>query len=603
MTSLLLLLACTGRSDGSDAPAREETGGDSAMPTDSSPDSRETGETGDTGPETGDTDTGDPPVPVDGDGDGYYALATGGDDCDDQDPRTHPGGAEVCDYADRDCDGDPYAPGVCASPPVPEDAAWATWLGIPENAGVFGHKVAIVGDFDEDGLPEPFVQCRGCDNLSDPGAFHGGAFLLRNRGAPLLPVPFPDEVRAGWVGDETFMEQGDIAAVGDVDGDGYADLAFTGSEWGSIGWLGVQYGPWDASWSRHGAIDAATDAWWWSGSAGERRWGHSLLGPGDLDGDGRAEILVGRYGTGGDDTNAAVYRVPGGDWRGASEADAEAWLAVESASSDGTSALHDLRPAGDFDGDGAPDALAVLRDEQATYRASVAVLDGANLAPGDATFEDAALATWGLPSTSSARCYTTLGDWDDDGYDDVAVSDAYVTEAAWPATETAGVWVVAGRLGASEPVWIDEAAVGLWHDTGGNWLNSPLDCAGAGDFDGDLREDFLLGGARVEGSGADASALNTSSDMFVFLLPGRDGLPGGTVELMSVALPIATRHQDTDATPAVRSALGRSIAFGDLTGDGLDDALVGDDYANALVGDVHVFPGWEIPWDEVRGGR
>ena len=101
------------------------------MPTDSSPDSRETGETGDTGPETGETDTGDPPVPVDGDGDGYYALATGGDDCDDQDPRTHPGGAEVCDYADRDCDGDPYAPGVCASAPVPEDAAWATWLGTP----------------------------------------------------------------------------------------------------------------------------------------------------------------------------------------------------------------------------------------------------------------------------------------------------------------------------------------------------------------------------------------------------------------------------------------------------------------------------------------
>jgi hypothetical protein len=41
----------------------------------------------------------------DNDGDGHKALVAGGDDCDDGDPKRHPGIAEVCDgsYFDEDC--------------------------------------------------------------------------------------------------------------------------------------------------------------------------------------------------------------------------------------------------------------------------------------------------------------------------------------------------------------------------------------------------------------------------------------------------------------------------------------------------------------------
>ncbi|NMB75943.1 MAG: hypothetical protein GYA21_12550 [Myxococcales bacterium] len=44
-------------------------------------------------------------LPKDQDGDGFVDKYCGGDDCEDDSPESHPGGVEVCDGADNDCDG------------------------------------------------------------------------------------------------------------------------------------------------------------------------------------------------------------------------------------------------------------------------------------------------------------------------------------------------------------------------------------------------------------------------------------------------------------------------------------------------------------------
>ncbi len=42
---------------------------------------------------------------VDRDGDGFFAITTGGDDCDDGNAAVHPGATEACNLRDDNCDG------------------------------------------------------------------------------------------------------------------------------------------------------------------------------------------------------------------------------------------------------------------------------------------------------------------------------------------------------------------------------------------------------------------------------------------------------------------------------------------------------------------
>ena len=122
----------------------------------------------------------------DADGDGVRSLAGGGEDCDDENPLVKPGGAEVCDGIDNDCDGlidndDELAGG----PTVWTDAdgdGWGTepgilWCGEAPSGYADALRSGDCDDGDRDAYPGAPEDCsdvdRNCDGDPTLGAADG----------------------------------------------------------------------------------------------------------------------------------------------------------------------------------------------------------------------------------------------------------------------------------------------------------------------------------------------------------------------------------------------------------------------------------------------
>lgn len=157
-----------------------------------------------------------------------------------------------------------------------------------------------------------------------------------------------------------------IAAIGDVDGDGFEDLAVGAPRWG-----GEYPGPTGCVFVLSGSTAEELGCWRPSADARSRGEGHgfgaTLVPAGDLDGDGRTDVLIGAQG-------------PIGTF---------AWSARTGTRLFGLDvATVDVQPLGDLDGDGCADLL-VTREAGWTV---VAGKDGTTLAEvGDPPAERALL--------------------------------------------------------------------------------------------------------------------------------------------------------------------------------------------------------------------
>ena len=274
-----------------------------------------------------------------------------------------------------------------------------------EEGAALGFSLAAPGDVDGDGLHDLLVGGWGAD---DAGSFSGAAWLfsgplsgshtladatarlqgeagydtagfaIAGRGGLLMVgAPFGDRAgnKAGMayllqgpLSGEIGLEQaaailtgeraGDeaghaVALVGDLNADGIADLAV--GAWQALverrrpGAAYLFFGP---QTGERSVTDASARL---VGEQDGDRAGVSLAGPGDVDGDGRDDLLVGSWGTGDDNEPAGVaWLVLGPGTALASLADATARLVGE-AEGDGAGAA--VAGAGDVDEDGRPDLL------------------------------------------------------------------------------------------------------------------------------------------------------------------------------------------------------------------------------------------------------
>ena len=207
----------------------------------------------------------------DADDDGYSWDGSGGTDCDDDDPLVHPGRLDWSNEMDDDCDGEIDATDLTEL----EGLA----LGGFDN-GLLGSALATIPDQNGDGHPDLLV--------GEPGV--GAAWILAGPLTDTVQLPNAAIARL-WGADSGGQAGAAVARAGDTDGDGVEELLV--GAWlaaGGRGAVSLLPGPIvsdrqlaDAPWRIEGELP---DDW----------LGYALAGVGDTDGDGFDDLLVGARG-------------------------------------------------------------------------------------------------------------------------------------------------------------------------------------------------------------------------------------------------------------------------------------------------------------------
>jgi len=457
------------------------------------------------------------------DGDGWPRA---GGDCDDADPTVNPGQPEVCNGQDDDCDGS-----------VDNEAEDATWW---------------YPDADGDGYGDPAG--KAVLNCSSPG----GHVADDTDCDDTDPGVSPGAEEVWYDGADGDCDGGDDY---DQDGDGYRAEAWGGDDCGDES---DQVGPHmseicddgmdnDCDGSNNGcgiegslSVTEATATL--TGTANGDYGGSAVASAGDVDGDGRGDILVGipRADTGGSNAgDAALLLGPVSGTIALALADA-----VLSGGAAGDLAGTALSGLGDLDGDGHGEiAIGANGDDSAASGAGAVYLLPGPIASGSLAAAPTAL-LGAAENDGFGGALAPVGDTDLDGRADLLVgasgnddggsnAGAAFLFTAWPA----------GRGSASDAAAIIVGA--------GDGQNAGWAVGGGGDTDGDGLGDLLVGAPYADTSASDAGLVACFRGGFT----GEVGIGGAD------ALLLGTAAQD-NAGYAVAGA-------GDANGDGYDDVLAG----------------------------
>ncbi|MBN8865944.1 MAG: FG-GAP repeat protein, partial [Solirubrobacterales bacterium] len=346
------------------------------------------------------------------------------------------------------------------------------------GSGNVGYSLAPVGDLDGDGLDEFGVAEVVADTQ---GRTNNGRIWVVSGQDDIADVDLTDPA-AGQIQlavDGAYAEErlGVLSAVGDVNGDGKDDFlvgSYTSTPWGSSvavpGSAAVIWG------GTTGVVDLADLGGRgfriFGPTRGRDRLGISVAGAGDVNGDGKADLLIGADG---------VYNAATGERNGS------AFVVFGSASNE---TVYTSAPANDTVAPAAGPAVYTCDDDPGTGTcADPADLHGRGYRIAGAVSND-----------STAYSVAGIGDVSGDGIPDLAIG-AYGYDPVNPANPSAtmtgagAVWVVYGKADTDTQLLADldeEAGYRIDGLAAGDRMGRQV--AGLGDFDGNGAPDFVAGG-------------------------------------------------------------------------------------------------------------